>query len=243
MLPPTTFTCGDCLIQPGFYDAWIQARGDVLMAVSQQLALHPGFTVVTTGHSLEEPFLVTQHTRSGLPIPILKSTWYEWSGNCTSMTNIRDRQLMEPQLQAIKPGQTHSRHKMVKTGAAFECNTLETLGHSHPPSHSRPPAPNTYKRSPCTSSLFTTRHQSRLTMLRFWQIIQRFHSTVWRTRTLKVTGSISAPFLPAIIAKVPYLVGVSHMQQIGQALVVFGLTAFIRLIFGGDCYCDYLYRN
>jgi hypothetical protein len=53
MASPTTFSCGtNCLIQPGFYGAWISARSVVLRAVSEQLALHPGFTVVTTGHSL-----------------------------------------------------------------------------------------------------------------------------------------------------------------------------------------------
>jgi hypothetical protein len=52
-VPPTTFNCGaNCLVQGGFYNAWLQVRDVVLASVNQQLALHPGFTVVTTGHSL-----------------------------------------------------------------------------------------------------------------------------------------------------------------------------------------------
>jgi hypothetical protein len=51
--PPTTFTCGaNCGVQPGFYTAWLQVRDVILKAVSDQLALHRNFTVVTTGHSL-----------------------------------------------------------------------------------------------------------------------------------------------------------------------------------------------
>jgi enterochelin esterase-like enzyme len=39
-------------VEPGFYNAWLQVRDVVLPAVSSQLKLHTGFTVVTTGHSL-----------------------------------------------------------------------------------------------------------------------------------------------------------------------------------------------
>jgi hypothetical protein len=51
-VPPTTFTCGTCGVVPGFYKAWLAARDIVMNSVIQQLGLHPGFTVVTTGHSL-----------------------------------------------------------------------------------------------------------------------------------------------------------------------------------------------
>lgn len=50
---PTSFNCGlDCLVQPGFYNAWLQVRDVVTASVTEQRALHTGFTVVTTGHSL-----------------------------------------------------------------------------------------------------------------------------------------------------------------------------------------------
>jgi hypothetical protein len=51
-VPPTTFTCGTCGVAPGFYTAWLAVRDIVMNSVIQQLGLHPGFTVVTTGHSL-----------------------------------------------------------------------------------------------------------------------------------------------------------------------------------------------
>jgi hypothetical protein len=52
-IPPSTFNCGPtCFVQAGFFKAWVQVRTVIMDSVKQQLGLHPGFSVLTTGHSL-----------------------------------------------------------------------------------------------------------------------------------------------------------------------------------------------